>query len=238
MTAEVLMIMGTRLDFVLPSDDAPQIWASARDELVRLDKLFNRFDPSSDVSKYNAGGAPSAELADAIRLALCYRKLTCGLFDIAGGGPCDNGKDGFKGLDFGGFAKGYALGRIAPMLRGEGVRDAFVSFGGSTILAMGRHPSGDSWKVALKDPYSGLAVEEISLDEITLSTSGNTPAYTGHIVDPRTGKGNFERKMTTALCPDPLDAEILSTALMLADESEAEIMEKNFPNAELRLYLL
>ena len=45
-------------------------------------------------------------------------------------------------LDFGGLGKGLALDDIKRLLLEEGVQSCFVSFGESSILALGRHPTG------------------------------------------------------------------------------------------------
>ena len=61
-------------------------------------------------------------------------------------------------LDFGGFAKGYALKKIGVLLREAGVGSAFVDFGNSSILGIGRHPYGPCWRVSLPDPATGNAL--------------------------------------------------------------------------------
>jgi thiamine biosynthesis lipoprotein len=87
-------------------------------------------------------------------------------------------------IDFGGYAKGYALDRAADILRDAGTRNALVNVGGN-ILALGRR--GDTpWRVGLEDPR-GPAGEAHLLGTIELAdgeaigTSGDYRRY--YVVD-------------------------------------------------------
>lgn len=228
MIAQTLHTMGTRLEFFVPEEASFALWDEVRTEVLRLDRVFDRFNPESDVSKYNAGGRCSDALQDGFRLAECYRTLTAGLFDVNASGSAD----------FGGFAKGYAMRKIRLILENAGVKDAFVSFGQSSIIAMGSRPSEDGWKVNVTDPYSDETLEECVLHDSAMSVSGNSPAYSGHIINPMDGKACNEKALVTVVCPDPLDAEIISTAAMIADVRQVSVMEKNFPLAQIKMYLL
>src|ERR1041384_2644129 len=53
-------------------------------------------------------------------------------------------------LDFGGYAKGYALDQAARILRDEGVPSALGNVGGN-ILALGPH-GGEPWRIGLERP--------------------------------------------------------------------------------------
>jgi thiamine biosynthesis lipoprotein len=164
----------------------------------------------------------SEDLSEMVRLADGYYDNTNGLFDIV---------DGEGKLDFGGFAKGYFLKKCEEMLRSKGVSCAFVDFGSSSILGIGKHPYGDSWKVGVVDPYTKMQVREVSLNNSSMSTSGNAPSYSGHIRDPRTGAPCHSRRLVTILSDNPLDAEVLSTVLMIAGDKEREIIMANFPES-------
>ena len=231
-----LEAMGTRLDLLfvgVPEKKAYTIWSDITKEVARLDKIFNRFDPQSEVSRLNASKVDietSADFKDALNLCESYLILTKGLFDISRGGRED--------LDFGGFAKGYALRKIAIILKAAKVKDAFVNFGNSTIMGIGKHPYGDCWKVTLTDPYTDDELEEFELRNETLSTSGNTPEYTGHIINPFTGKADESRRLSCVRMPDPLDAEVLSTVLLLASENQKKEIAYNFKKIDYRIFEL
>ena len=139
-------------------------------------------------------------------------------------------------LDFGGFAKGYALQKIRNILQQENLQNAFIDFGNSSILGMGHHPYGNCWKVSFLNPYNQSILKEFNLKNCALSTSGNTLQYNRHIINPLTGIYNGERKASTVLSPDPLEAEILSTVWMIADHSQREHIAKNFKDIQATLY--
>ena len=152
-----------------------------------------------------------------------YKHRTGGLFDIS---------KGDRELDFGGFAKGYLLKELKSVLPQGGIKSAFVDFGGSSILAAGRHPYGDCWKVGVRDPFSGGVVREIELKDQSMSTSGNSPGYSGHIINPATGMQVEGRKMVTVISEDPLEAEVLSTAAMVAGAEALHRLELAFPDSK------
>ncbi len=244
-------VMGTRLEFLAvgtPDAIVRPVWDAFYAELMELDAMLNRFNGYGEVARLNA--APSQEdvpvsepLAALLRLAFSYRERTGGLFDVAGGKPVTLSADnrltlGGATLDFGGFAKGYALRLWRDRLRAAGIGCAFTDFGGSSILATGHHPYGDCWKVGVTNPYGGGPVDEWSLRDTSLSTSGNAPSYHGHIVHPRTGLPAEGRRLVSVCAPDPLDAEVLSTALMLAAPSEENALASAFPEAVFRRYSL
>ncbi len=245
--------MGTRLEMILvglPRTGAWPLWERIRRDAAAMEAVFDRFDPSSEVALVNASGDPDGGvelggiLADAVTEAMEYWKRTGCLFDITrGAGECLSLREGNRlllrgaDLDFGGFAKGYLLRRIRDLLREEGVGNAFVDFGSSAILALGSHPHGDCWSVDVSDPFhAGEVLARVELRDRALSTSGNLPGYAGHIIHPRTGVPCRERKVVTVVAEDPLDAEVLSTALMVASPAEETLLRDHFPDADMQIH--
>ena len=97
---------------------------------------------------------------------------------------------------------------------------------------------GDCWKVSFLNPYNQSLLKEFDLQDTTLSTSGNTLQYTGHIMNPLTGIFNEQRKASSILSPDPLEAEVLSTVWMIANEQEQKKISEKFNNIQATLYNL
>ena len=128
--------------------------------------------------------------------------------------------------------------KIKELIEQENVNHAFVNFGNSSILGMGHHPYGDSWKVSFLNPYNQSLLNEFNLQNTALSTSGNTLQYTGHIMNPLTGIFNEQRKASSILSPDPLEAEVLSTVWMIANEQEQKKISEKFNNIQATLYNL
>ena len=246
-------VMGTKLEMLalgIEEDTAQELWLRMTDDVAMLSDLFDRFKPESEVSRLNAAtpfeSRPISDtLREAIALSISYNKLTKGLFDITRGRASGLRLDAANGtlsmdagctLDFGGFAKGYALKRMKAMLEDAAVENVIVNFGDSTILGHGRHPLSNGWPVSIVHPFSHTTLDEIILRDETLSTSGNAPAYSGHIIDPRSGKKIGGSGLTTVLSPDPLDAEILSTAATVANSEEVSYLSVIFPNANITKY--
>ncbi len=245
--------MGTRFDLLLVDigqEAAVRCWQDIADLLRHLELVFDRFNPDSEVSRVNSAArtdyaATSPELGEAIALCTDYFEKTEGLFDIASGDfyrvRVDN-RHGVRfdkagiALDFGGFAKGYALRRIVQKLRQAGIVSAFVDFGNSSIWGAGHHPHGSCWQVSLPDPVTGEPLETFDLKDRSLSTSGNTEHYTGHIVNPYTRRRNEDRTLCAVTAPDPLDAEIASTAWMIATEAQRQRIARNFEGLEGRAF--
>lgn len=248
-------IMGTRFDILLIQPDLnhlDQIWSDITTELERLDKMLNRFDPHSEVTRLNnslpqTGISISQELALILQLCLFYYEKTLHLFDITlkdfSQIKLNNNQNTFfasspLSIDFGGFAKGYALRKIEKILFQGNIQHAFINFGNSSIMGIGHHPYGDCWKVSLLNPYNQELLEEFDLLNSTLSTSGNTLQHTKHIINPLTGVYNEQKKIAAILSSDPLDAEILSTVRMIADKEQQEQINKNFTNIQETIYSL
>ena len=102
-------------------------------------------------------------------------------------------KEGMR-LDFGGIAKGLAVDEAASVLRNYGVTCALLDGGSSSLLAMGAPPGKPGWIVQLQHPYNESTLEEASIKDEAVSTSGYLHDHFevdgkkyGHIIDPRTG---------------------------------------------------
>ena len=235
-------VMGTKLDLLAVGVEkaaAQALWAESCAEISALEACLNRFDPRSEVAQFNAAGAKAGvPLSPGVQRLLDLSRefwfRTEGLFDVTRGHGIAYEEEGVT-LDFGGIAKGYVLALLRERLTAAGVASAFVNFGNSAILGLGTHPYGDCWMVSLPNPWSGAQVAEFRLRDRALSVSGNMPGYTGHIIDPRTGRANVERKMVAVTGPDPLEAEVLSTAGMLADPGQLLRLRRNFPDCEIEI---
>ena len=96
-------------------------------------------------------------------------------------------------LDFGAFAKGYAVDRAIDYLREAGIQNAVVNAGGD-LRAIGQHGQRP-WRVGIRHPREEgiLASVETAGDEC-IFTSGDYERYFewqgkryDHIIDPRSG---------------------------------------------------
>jgi thiamine biosynthesis lipoprotein len=138
-------------------------------------------------------------------------------------------------IDAGGIGKGQGLEIINKTAGEMGIPAAFISFGGSSVLAIGSHPFGDTWLVGIPHPERDAEhLAEIPLRDSTLSVSGNSAnnrrkfGDQGHILDPHTGAFFTREGLVTVVCPDPVEGEILSTALAAAGEDKGKEIVANF----------
>ena len=136
-------------------------------------------------------------------------------------------------LDLGGFGKGYALEKLAEHFREQGIERAFFSFGESSVTVLGSHPLGPSWPVGISNMFHPEnSVHRFDLRDASLSTSGTAPFNEtggpqnfGHIINPRDGRPIAGYRTMSVAAPSAIDAEVLSTALLVTPETErAEIL--------------
>ncbi|WJW75788.1 FAD:protein FMN transferase [Thiohalobacter sp. IOR34] len=130
-------------------------------------------------------------------------------------------------LDFGGFAKGYAVDLVVEQLRRRGVRNAIVNAGGD-LRAIGRHGERP-WRIGIRDPQRPggvLARIELGGDE-SVFTSGDYERYFEidgrryhHIIDPRSGWPAEGARSVTVIHPQAATADAAATALLIADAAD------------------
>ena len=134
---------------------------------------------------------------------------------------CDGGKLEF---DLGAIGKGFALDRMAEVLREWDCPVFLLVAGGSSILA-GAAPAGmPGWSCGLGDDHS---LQRYWLANGSLSGSGL--AVKGqHIFDPRTGTAAQRKSRAWALADRAAESDALSTACMVLNEAAAaEIIDEN-----------
>jgi thiamine biosynthesis lipoprotein len=253
----LLNIMGTRLDAVFIETDkalCELVWQRVVAELSRLDKMFNRFDIESEIYSVNLRAATesviaSDELMSVLISCKRYHNLSLGLFDVTLSDfnavhlDVEHQTISFSAknvsIDFGACAKGYALEKVKQMLVDADIKDALIDFGNSSVLALGHHPFGDCWKISVENPFRpGEIVDEIELRDEALSTSGNMPTHLKHIVNPGTHQFIEDEKIVSVVTQNSFDAEVLSTALMIANHEEQEKILSHFDHASFKEYIL
>jgi len=130
---------------------------------------------------------------------------------------------GKPGIDFGAFGKGYALEKVREILIAHQVTQAVINFGDSSILTLGKHPSGEYWPMSVRNPMKpGEILHEFGMNNHSLTTSSNRlladdgwSRKSNHIIHPVTGQPVNEGRSVSVLCKSPIEGEILSTAFML-----------------------
>lgn len=126
-------------------------------------------------------------------------------------------------IDAGGFGKGAALRAARNRLRQSGVAEAILNFGGQILVL------GDTTLIAeVAHPRQRFhPVARLRLRQASASTTSQSERFIevagrrlGHVLDPRTGVPVANWGSVTVVHPDPMVADILSTALFVMGPDE------------------
>ena len=125
-------------------------------------------------------------------------------------------------LNFGAFAKGYAIALEIKQLKKLGIRNAVINAGGD-LSVIGQH--GDrAWNIGIRDPRSTRILASVEVrDNESVFTSGDyerTYHFQGqryhHILDPATGKPTKDAQSVTVMHADAGLADAAATAIFVA----------------------
>lgn len=147
-------------------------------------------------------------------------------------------------FDLGGVLKGYAVDKIADILRRNGINSALISTVSST-KTIGTKPEGKHWRVGIENPRKGKGPEIIGILKLgsnyNVSTSGDYQKYFvrkgkrySHILDPMTGfPAEKCISVTVVTKQSSAEADILSTALFVMGYPEGLRFAKSLKNTEV-----
>ncbi len=203
----------------LPEKKAYNTWDSLVKELSLLDKTFNSKRQGSEVGILNASAVDietSLLMKEALNLNENFVVRTDGYFDVSKGG---------NELDFGAFAKAFALGRMATVFKKNKVRDYFVNFADSALMGLGHGPYGSDWEYELTSASDDV-LAEFPLKDEALVISGD-----GTLTDPKTGlEKDFPGQYCVVRGKDALEAKAFSIALLLCPPAAKSEIEAEFPS--------
>lgn len=179
-------------------------------ELHRIEDVFSKFRPTSEVSRVRAGTLRLDECSEEVqrvhRLCLTARERTRGAFDAwrtEPGGP--------ELFDPTGLVKGWAVVRASEGLAGLGPSFA-VDAGGDIVVVPGDAPH--TWTIGIEDPADRTRVRaRVRVTDGGVATSG-VAARGLHITDPRTGRAAEGLLSATVVGPSLLWADVFATAIV------------------------
>ena len=130
-------------------------------------------------------------------------------------------------LDVGAIGKGYAVERTAEKLAEAGAEGYVLDVGGN-LRIIGTKPSGDGFKMGIKDPFDkdgGYSKILVIADTSGVTSGGYERYFTvdgkkyHHIIDKDTLSPADKFASVTVITPDSGLADALSTALFCMDEA-------------------
>lgn len=230
--------MATEFEVRIADEEKTYAESAAQAAFILTEELENklsRFRANSEISAIaQLAVGETLRLTEPVfaclQLAQKMELATCGAFSITAAAlktqstnpvwslenfsiRCDGGKLEF---DLGAIGKGFALDRMAEVLREWGCPSFLLIAGGSSILAGAAPKDAVGWSCGLGEDNSP---QRFWLKNCSLSGSGL--AVKGqHIFDPRTGEPARRQNRSWALCATAAESDALSTACMVLNEGE------------------
>jgi thiamine biosynthesis lipoprotein len=129
-------------------------------------------------------------------------------------------------VDLSAIAKGYAVDRLAQLLKSKPLNNFLIDVGGE-LRAAGRNAENQDWRIAIEKPQNIGGVQQIiGLSNVAIATSGDYRNYLiidgqrfSHTIDPQTLKPAFHRlALASVIAEKASTADSLATALMVMGE--------------------
>ncbi len=232
--------------------------------IAAIDAAMSPYRPASSLSRFNRAGVGEVveipePMAHVVNAALQTSHDTQGAFDPTTGplvgrfgfGPI-TGHSGrveeinLRGtslrktaagltLDLCGIAKGYALDRLTDDLLAQDAANFLLEVGGE-IRAVGTHPSGRPWQVAIEDPISPqfAARHIVAPRALALATSGHRSnglmgaIEISHVMNPHTARpATGFAASVSVLAPSGMEADAIATALLAMQADGPDFARQN-----------
>ncbi|MCH9695957.1 MAG: FAD:protein FMN transferase [Gammaproteobacteria bacterium] len=182
-------------------------------------------------AEHSAGVLPAEERIAAAMQSVGYQGINanCDTLVIAR-------RDNNTQIDLSGWAKGYAVDRVAELLQGHGIDNSLVEIGGE-IRVQGHNARGEKYAIAIERPLDDDEIDYsvVRITDTAVASSGDYRNYFevdgirySHTIDPRTG-WPVEHNLTgvTVIDSNTARADALATALLvLGPEEGPELAER------------
>lgn len=143
-------------------------------------------------------------------------------------------------IEVGGVAKGFVLNRVKDYYLQKGYTNFVISMGGD-VFSTGGKPSGKPFTLGIQSPDDPAKLAQtFSFREGSVVTSGNYERYRidsngdriHHIYSPESGYPSNKNKSLTIISPNPVLADLYSTALFSLQADSILTLVNNNPNLE------
>ena len=132
-------------------------------------------------------------------------------------------------VDLGGIGKGYAVDKVAELLREWSIEIVLISGGYSSVLALDGPTQTKGWPLTISNPENHKQIlTYLHLEGRAISGSGLQKGQ--HIIDPRTVQPVKGRLAAWASASDAATADALSTAFMIMSPDEIERYCQSHPD--------
>ena len=187
---------------------------------------------------FKEGMEMTPEIVDSLKQLVDYRKVKIENNKVVKGNPNMT-------LDFNAVAQGYTTDMIGDYLLSKNVNNFLVDVGGE-ILARGRKPNGELWKVGIEKPAENkdserIVQEIVELKDRSIVTSGNYRKYVerggkrySHSLNPKTGYPAENKLLSATIIADNTAwADCLASICMVVGlEKAIEIIESSEDNID------
>lgn len=188
-------------------------------QLIRLWQIHRRDDP--DIHP------PTPQAIDE------WLQKNPGMDDLTLEGSQLRSRNNALELNFGAFAKGYAIDLGLDYLDSLGIKNAVINAGGD-LSVRGRH-GNRAWKIGIRHPrQEGIIAWLEAQDHESIFTSGDYERfylYKGkryhHILDPRTGYPAQGATSVTVIHADAGTADAAATALFVAGPEQWQAIARS-----------
>jgi thiamine biosynthesis lipoprotein len=249
-----MKLLGGEVGVVLYGMDdmlAEDIMQSFQEEALRLQGIFNFFDPGSELSRLNRKRSISAspEILEVVRACIPYCELTGGEFDIARGKQILQRKQGREDIrsdcsfrdisisgsrmsisnddamiDLGGVAKGYIGDKLASFLKREGVEGAFLDMRGDLVFFGNQEET-----VLIQHPRKpSHTIHSFACSNLAVATTGDYRQFWGdftrsHVINSK------DIISVTAVAGTLLEADLVATSIFVSGTPNLDpFMDKRY----------
>ncbi len=179
----------------------------AFDYFQYVDDTFSTYKKGSEISRINRGELQasqySKDMTSIFALAEETKRVTHGYFDI-------HTPDGF--IDPSGIVKGWAINKVADLLRSLGHENFYVEAGGD-IETCGKNADGKEWRIGIRDPFDRARIVKVVFPRGKGIATSGTSIRGEHIYDPHTKQPVATSVVSlTVIGPNVYEADRFATA--------------------------